>query len=129
MEVLTKTEEKVMHILWDIKRGFVKDVIDRLGEPQPPYNTISSLIRILTRKGFVGYKAYGKTYEYFPVISKNVYRAFTFKNLVSNYFEGEPENVLSFMVQEENIDQAVIRQMLDLLENKDEDSNIPDDEQ
>lgn len=117
MEVLTKTEEKVMQILWEIKRGFVKDVIDRMGEPQPPYNTVSSLIRILEKKGFVEYKAYGKTHEYFPAISKNAYRAFTFKNFVANYFEGAPENVLSFMVKEENLAEKDITAMLEMLKN------------
>ena len=116
MEALTKTEEKVMQILWEIKKGFVKDVIERMGEPQPPYNTISSLIRILEKKGFIDHKAYGKTHEYFPSISKVSYRAFTFKNFVANYFEGAPENVLSFMVKEERIGQADIKRMLDLLE-------------
>lgn len=103
-----------MQILWDLKSGFVKDVIDRLGEPTP-YNTISSLIRILEKKGFVDHKAYGKTHEYFPVISKAKYRKFTFQGFVSNYFEGAPENVISFMVKEENIAPDDIQKMLKML--------------
>lgn len=126
MEALTKTEEKVMQILWDLKSGFVKDVIDRLGEPTP-YNTISSLIRILEKKGFVGHKAYGKTHEYFPVISKAEYRKFTFRGFLSNYFEGAPENVISFMVKEENIDPDDIQKMLKMLENND--NNIEKNDQ
>ncbi|HEV7381838.1 MAG TPA: BlaI/MecI/CopY family transcriptional regulator [Dyadobacter sp.] len=114
MEILTKTEERVMQILWDLKSGFVKDVIDRLGEPTP-YNTISSLIRILEKKGFVDHKAYGKTHEYFPVISKAEYRKFTFQGFLSNYFEGAPENVISFMVKEENIAPDDIQKMLKML--------------
>ena len=119
METLTKTEEKVMQILWDLKRGFVKDVIDRMGEPQPPYNTISSLIRILEKKGFVNHKAYGKTHEYFPVISKIAYRSFTFKNFIANYFEGSPENVISYMVKEENLGQQEIDKMKELINQQD----------
>jgi len=103
MELLTKTEERVMQILWDIKRGFVKDVIDRMAETPPPYNTVSSLIRILEKKGFVSHKAYGKTHEYFPVISKLTYRSFTFRNFVTNYFDGASSNVLSFMLEEQNL--------------------------
>ncbi|MET7257437.1 BlaI/MecI/CopY family transcriptional regulator [Dyadobacter jiangsuensis] len=103
METLTKTEEKIMQVIWDLKRGFVKDVIDRLGEPAPPYNTVSSLIRILEKKGFVGYKAYGKTHEYFPLISKLAYRSFTFRNFVANYFDGASGNVLSFMLEEQDL--------------------------
>jgi BlaI family transcriptional regulator, penicillinase repressor len=103
METLTKTEEKIMQVIWDLKRGFVKDVIDKLGEPAPPYNTISSLIRILEKKGFIGHKAYGKTHEYFPIISKMSYRSHTFRNFVANYFEGASGNVLSFMLEEQNL--------------------------
>jgi BlaI family transcriptional regulator, penicillinase repressor len=118
METLTKAEEKVMQVLWEIKKGFVKDVIDRMGEPKPPYNTISSLIRILEKKGFVHYKAYGKTHEYFPAISKLAYRSFTFRNFVANYFEGVPENVLSFMVREENLDPEEIKKVMQSLVNE-----------
>ncbi len=128
METLTKTEEKVMQILWGIKRGFVKDIIERLGEPEPPYNTISSLVRILEKKGFVDHKAYGKTHEYFPAISKMAYRSFTFKNFVANYFEGEPEKVLSYMVKEENLGQTEIQKMLELLDEKEQQQNIKNDE-
>ncbi len=115
MELLTKTEEKVMQILWSIKKGVVKDVIDRMPDPKPPYNTISSLIRILEKKGFVAHKAYGKTHEYFPAISKLAYRKFTFRNFLLYYFEGSPENVVSFMVKEENLSPQEIQKMLDLL--------------
>jgi BlaI family penicillinase repressor len=116
METLTKTEEKIMQILWKIRKGFVKDVIDEMPEPKPPYNTISSLIRILAKKEFVGHKAYGKTYEYFPVISKLAYRKFTFTNFVANYFEGAPENVVSFMVNEEQLSPEEIQKIQELLD-------------
>ena len=117
METLTKTEEKVMQILWDIKKGFVKDVIEKMQEdPAPPYNTISSLIRLLEKKGFVGHTAYGKTYEYYPVISKAAYRRYTFKQYIASYFEDSPDKVLSFMVKEQNLSPEDIRKMLDKLE-------------
>ncbi|WP_409017650.1 BlaI/MecI/CopY family transcriptional regulator [Dyadobacter sp. CY323] len=101
-----------MQILWDIKRGFVKDVIDRMGEPAPPYNTISSLIRILEKKGFVDHKAYGKTHEYFPLISKLSYRSFTFRNFVANYFDGASGNVLSFMLEERDLSAEEIEEAI-----------------
>ncbi|MGV3558973.1 BlaI/MecI/CopY family transcriptional regulator [Larkinella arboricola] len=116
MEVLTKTEEKVMQILWTIRRGFVKDVIDQMADPKPPYNTISSLIRILEKKGFVGHKAYGKTHEYFPTVSKLAYRKFTFQNFLTNYFEGSPEKVVSFMVSEEKLNSEEVHRMMKLLD-------------
>jgi len=74
MERLTNKEEKVMQVLWDLKRGFVKDLLEEFPEPKPHYNTISTIIRILEEKGFVGHKAYGNTHQYYPKISRNVYR-------------------------------------------------------
>ena len=75
MEELTKAEERIMQIFWKLKKAFVKDILNQLpDEPKPPYNTISSVIRILTSKGYLKYKAYGKTYEYYPAIDKSEYR-------------------------------------------------------
>ncbi|GAB3918643.1 BlaI/MecI/CopY family transcriptional regulator [Larkinella terrae] len=121
MEQLTKTEEKVMQILWTIKKGFVKDVIDGMPDPKPPYNTISSLIRILEKKGFVGHKAYGKTHEYFPTVSKLGYRRFTFTHFLTNYFEGSPEKVVSFMVNEEKLSSSDIQRIVEMLDKEETD--------
>lgn len=115
MEVLTKAEEKIMQILWDLKRGMVRDIIEKMPDPKPPYNTVSSLIRILEKKSFVGYKAYGKTHEYFPKVSKMAYRKFTFTNFLVNYFEGSPENMLSFIVKEKKLNQDEIQKILEVI--------------
>ncbi|MBT33912.1 MAG: CopY family transcriptional repressor [Thalassobius sp.] len=120
MEELTKTEEKIMQILWDIKKGFVKDVIAQMPEPKPPYNTISSVIRILEGKGFVGHKAYGKTHEYYPVITKMAYSKFTLKNMIKNYFEGSYEKLVSFMVNEKDLSNTEIKEIKDII-----DKNFP----
>jgi len=117
METLTKTEEKIMQIMWTIKKGVVKDVIDQMPEPKPPYNTISSVVRILEKKGFVTHKAYGKTHEYFPKISKSTYKRQTFKKLLSNYFEGSYKNVVSFMLDEKEIDEKQILELKEIIEN------------
>ena len=82
MKELTKAEEQVMQILWQIEKGFVKDVLAKMSEPKPAYNTVSTIIRILEKKGFVSYKAYGKTHEYFPIIDKTTYSNFYLKNLL-----------------------------------------------
>ena len=74
MKELTKAEEQIMQVLWRLEKGFVKDVIDRLPDPKPAYNTVSTIVRILEKKGFVAHNAYGKTHEYFPLISKTEYR-------------------------------------------------------
>lgn len=101
METLTKKEEQIMQILWNLKKGFVNDIIDELPEPKPPYNTVSSIVRILESKGFVDYKAYGKSHQYFPIITKAAYRKFAFKQMISSYFDGSYEKVVSFLVSDE----------------------------
>lgn len=116
MEELTKTEERVMHILWQLKKCFVKDIIDALpDEPKPPYNTISSVVRLLEKKGYVGYKAYGKTYEYFPLISKSEYRKASFKKMFSGYFDNSAESLFSFMVKEKQLSEEDINKIKDII--------------
>jgi predicted transcriptional regulator len=116
MEELTKTEERVMQVLWKLKQCFVKDIIDALpDDPKPPYNTISSIVRLLEKKGYVGYKAYGKTYEYFPVISKPEYRKTFFKKMIAGYFDNSVESLLSFMVKEEQLSEADINKIKDII--------------
>jgi BlaI family penicillinase repressor len=104
MEELTKTEERIMQTLWNLKSAFIKDIIDNLpDDPKPPYNTISSVVRLLETKNYIGHKAYGKTHEYFPLISKTAYRKHSFTKLLTNYFDGSAESLLSFMVSEKKL--------------------------
>ncbi|OOQ59450.1 BlaI/MecI/CopY family transcriptional regulator [Mucilaginibacter pedocola] len=117
MEELTRTEERVMQILWKLKKAFVKDIIDALpDEPKPPYNTISSVVRLLEKKGYVDYKAYGKTYEYFPAISKAEYRKASFKKMFTGYFDNSVESLLSFMVKEEKLSEDDIKKIQELID-------------
>ncbi|MCZ4245198.1 BlaI/MecI/CopY family transcriptional regulator [Pedobacter punctiformis] len=112
MEELTKTEERIMQVLWKLQKAFVKDIIDELDdEPKPPYNTISSIVRLLEKKGYVAYKAYGKTYEYYPAISKDEYAKTTFTKLFSGYFDNSVSNLISFMVKKENLSQQEIEEI------------------
>ncbi|WP_316801019.1 BlaI/MecI/CopY family transcriptional regulator [Pedobacter frigidisoli] len=117
MEELTKTEERIMQVLWKLQKAFVKDIIDELDdEPKPPYNTISSIVRLLEKKGYVNYKAYGKTYEYFPAITKEEYAKTTFSKLFSGYFDNSPASLLSFMVKEEKLSEKDIEEIRKLIE-------------
>ncbi len=101
-----------MQILWKLGQGFVKDVLDQLPEPKPAYNTVSTIVRILEKKGFVGYKAYGKTHEYYPLIARDDYRHFYLKNFVSGYFGGSFKRLVSFFAKEENMDLQELEEML-----------------
>ena len=113
MKELTKAEEQVMQILWDIEKGFVKDVLAKMYEPKPAYNIVSTIIRILEKKGFVGYKAYGKTHEYFPLIDKTTYSNFYLKNFIGGYFGGSFQRLVSFFAKENDLDVEEFQQLLD----------------
>lgn len=114
MKELTKAEEQIMQVLWELEKGFVKDILDKLPNPKPAYNTVSTIVRILEKKGFVGYTAYGKTHEYYPLVKKNEYRSFTLKTVVKNYFGGSFEKMVSFFAKDNNLD---IRQVEELMKN------------
>ena len=116
MKELTKAEEQVMQILWDLERAFVKDVIEQLPEPKPAYTTVSTIIRILEQKEFVGYKAYGKTHEYFPLVSKDVYKKFITKGLLKDYFSGSLKNLVSHCAEKEKIDVKELDEILKIIE-------------
>lgn len=119
MEQLTKAEERVMQVLWQIKKGFVKDIIAQLDEePKPPYNTISSVVRQLEKKGYVQYKAYGKTYEYYPAMSKAAYRKQAFFKLFTDYFDQSAGNLLSFMVQEDSLSPDEVEEIKKMMNQK-----------
>ncbi len=112
MEELTKTEERIMQVFWKLQKAFVKDIIEELGEnPPPPYNTISSIVRILEKKGYLSYKAYGKTYEYFPAISKEDYGRHSFTQFFEKYFDNSATSLLSFMVKEEKLSENDIEEI------------------
>ena len=111
---LTKAEEQIMQVLWDLKKGFVKDIIEQLPEPKPAYNTVSTIVRILESKGFVDHQAYGKTHEYFPLIEKDRYKSYFLNNFIGSYFGGSFENLVSFFARENKLD---VQELDELLKN------------
>lgn len=117
LPTLTKAEEEVMHIIWQLNRCLVRDVIDKLGDPGMPHSTISSVVRILEKKGFVDHKAYGKTHEYFPIITKEEYAQHGVKSLVEKYFSGSPKKLVSFLVQSEDMNLKELNDLMKVLDN------------
>jgi predicted transcriptional regulator len=118
MTALTKAEEEVMHIIWRLGRCIVSDVLphyEALKGKAVPQSSVSSIVRILEEKGFVSHKAYGRTYEYFPIITKEEYTKSTVSRLVSDYFEGSMSNLVSFLVKEEKLDKDELSELLDKL--------------
>ena len=118
MKRLTKAEEQVMQILWDLDRGLVRDVIDKLPAPKPAYNTVSTVIRVLERKGFVDHKAYGTTYEYFPIIKKEEYTRVHFSDLMKNYFNNSFPEMAAFFARENNLSLDELQDMIKITENE-----------
>jgi predicted transcriptional regulator len=103
MKELTKAEEQIMQELWTLEKAFVKEIVDKLPEPKPAYNTVSTIIRILEKKGFVDHYAYGKTHQYFPLISKTDYTKSYFKNFLSGYFSNSFQEMVSFFAKEDKM--------------------------
>lgn len=102
MKSLTKAEEQIMQIIWQKERCLVRDIVEALETPIPQ-TTVSSVVRILERKGFVGHKAYGKTYEYFPLVAKRDFTKSGISTWINNYFEGSPQQLVSFLVTENKL--------------------------
>lgn len=115
---LTKAEEEIMRVLWQLQKGFVKDVLAELPEPKPAYNTVSTIIRILEKKELVGYTAYGKTHEYYPLMTEEEYRRFQTEQLMTNYFDGSLKKLVSFFVQDKNISLSEADEIINLLNQK-----------
>ncbi len=116
MRELTKAEEQIMHILWEKEKAFVKEIIEQLGDPKPAYSTVSTIVRILETKGFVGHKAYGPTHQYHPIVSKEEYSHFTMKKMVDNYFDGSLKKMVSFFSKKEKIDLTEMEDILKMVD-------------
>jgi predicted transcriptional regulator len=116
MKDLTKAEEQIMQILWSIEKGFVNDIMENLPEPKPAYNTVSTIVRILEKKGFVDHNAYGKTHEYYPLVSKDKYTKSFMKGFVENYFSNSYENMVSFFSKNEDLSTKEIEDIIKILQ-------------
>ena len=114
---LTKAEEQIMQVLWQLVQAFVKEVIDELPLPKPAYNTVSTIIRILETKGFIGHEAFGKAHQYYPLISKEEYKRHATEKLLGNYFENSVESMFSFFVKEEKLDLSDVDEILKMINN------------
>lgn len=123
MRDLTKAEEQVMQILWKLKKGFVKDVLAEFDEPKPAYNTISTIIRILESKGFIGYEAFGKTHCYFPLVSKEDYSKYAANNLMNGYFGGSLQKMLSFFAKERSLNMNELNEILAEIKKQENENN------
>ncbi|HSD15317.1 MAG TPA: BlaI/MecI/CopY family transcriptional regulator [Flavobacterium sp.] len=118
MQKLTNKEEEVMHILWKLKKAFVKEVLAEITEDQPHYNTLSTIIRNLEEKGYVGHNAFGNTHQYYPIVSKEDYRKGFMNTAIENYFNNSYKSMVSFFAKEEKISAKELREILEMIEQK-----------
>ncbi len=116
INTLTKAEEQVMQILWQEKRAFVKDLLPHFPEPKPAYNTVSTIIRILEKKGVVDHRTYGKTHQYYPLITREQYRSERFTNLMKDYFNNSMKQVVSHFGKNGSLDLKEADEIIQLME-------------
>ncbi len=117
LKELTRAEEEIMQILWQLEKGFVKDIIEQMPDPKPAYNTVSTIVRILENKGFVDHRAYGKTHEYFPLVTRERYTKFYLNNMIRGYFDGSFHNLVSFFAKEHKLSAADVEKLLKEIRN------------
>jgi BlaI family transcriptional regulator, penicillinase repressor len=115
MKELTRAEEQIMHILWYLDKAYVKDIIERLPSPKPAYNTVSTIVRILEKKGFVGHEAFGKTHLYRPIVAKEDYTQAFLQSFVKNYFDDSYQELVSFFARDKNLTVSELEEILTTL--------------
>jgi predicted transcriptional regulator len=120
MKQLTKAEEEVMHILWQLEKTNVAGIIKQLPAPKPAYNTVSTIVRILESKGFVDHEQEGKGYLYFPIVKKTDYSNHSMHKLVDNYFQGSFKSMVSFYMKKNDISLQELEEILKEINNKKE---------
>ena len=112
MKELTRAEEQIMHVLWALGKAYVRDIVDRLPSPKPAYNTVSTIVRILEKKGFVDHEAFGKTHLYRPIVAKEDYTQAFLKNFVKDYFGDSYQELVSFFAKDRNLTLAELEEIL-----------------
>lgn len=117
MVTLTKAEERIMQILWNIEKGFIKDIQEHFPDPKPPYNTISTIVRVLVKKEIVSFKTYGGSYQYYPLISREDYRSEQMGRLLNNYFGNSLKEVVNFLSEKKDLDVDELNEAMKMLEN------------
>lgn len=116
MKELTRAEEQIMQILWRIGKGYVNDLLEYFPEPKPAYNTVSTIIRILEKKGVVDHEAFGKAHRYYPLVSKREYMHFTMKQMLSGYFSNSYKQMVSFFASENDLTVKEMEEIRQLME-------------
>lgn len=118
MIVLTKAEEQVMQYLWSIEKGFLKDIVEQYPDPKPAYTTVSTVVRVLVKKGAIGFNTYGKVNEYYPLIKKKDYTKRFMKTLVKNFFNNSQQQFASFFTKESDLSVSELEELKRLIDQR-----------
>jgi len=113
---LTRAEEEIMQEIWEMDGAFVKDIIEKLPEPKPAYNTVSTIVRILETKGFLRHEPFGKSHRYLPLIQKQEYKKIITGKLLNNYFDNSASSLLSYFLEERKISLNDLNDILDTIQ-------------
>jgi BlaI family transcriptional regulator, penicillinase repressor len=119
MKELTKAEEQIMQVIWDNEEILIKDVIDRLPEPKPAYNTVGTFLKILETKGFVKRRKIANTFMYSSGVEKSAYTNKFMSSVIGRYFEGSVEKLFSFMVDEKKLDLKQVEELMKKMKDND----------
>ena len=118
MNELTKAEAQVMNYIWGLEKSFLKDIVEAFPEPRPAYTTISTVIRVLVKKGYVGYNSYGKVHEYFPKVSRKTYFRKHLASIINSHFDGSVVSFASFFTGDESVDLGELEEIKLLIDQK-----------
>lgn len=116
MKELTKAEEQLMQILWGLEKAYLKDIVEQYPDPAPAYTTISTVVNVLVKKGFIGFETHGKSREYHPLISKEKYTRQSMNGLMSSFFDNSAKKFASFFASQEELsveELKAIRKLID----------------
>ena len=118
MQKLAKREEEIMQILWKLEKAFIKEVIEEMPEPKPHYNTVSTIVRILCDKGFVGHNSFGNTHQYYPLVPKENYQKDAISDVLKKYFDNSYSKMVAHFAKEENISENELNEIIDMIKTK-----------
>src|SRR6056297_3114204 len=126
MKELTQSEEQIMQILWDLERGFVRDIREQMPEPKPAYNTVSTIVRILEKKGFVSHLVYGNSHQYHPLITREAYSKNRISSLVQNYFKNSYSELVSLFARDKNMSLDEMEEIMKIMDREIKNKNQQD---
>ncbi|MEM7572202.1 MAG: BlaI/MecI/CopY family transcriptional regulator [Bacteroidota bacterium] len=109
---LAPREEQIMQALWELKTAFVKDIVEWLPEPKPHYNSVSTMVRILQDRGYIGHEAFGRTHRYYPILQKDDYQAQVVDEVADKYFGNSFSKMVAYFAQQEKISKKELADIL-----------------